>query len=92
MTIITTNIMTNTIENIYTEKGCHTLDKWKKTRIRCSLLLQPTLRGDEIDFCYFVLRKKSLFLKKRKDFFRPRTTIFGIIDVEGGGAGESESL
>ena len=67
------------------------MDKWKKTRIRCSLLLQPTLRGDEIDFGYFI-KRIFIFEKRRSEFFRPRAPIFGIIDVEGGGAGEGESL
>ena len=40
----------------------------------------------------FCPHKESFFLKKRREFFRPRAPIFGIIDVEGGGAGEGESL
>ena len=45
-------------------------------------------------FLLFCPYKKNLyFWKKRwRDFFRPRAPIFGIIDVEGGGAGEGESL
>ena len=67
---IVTIMTTNTIEDIYREKGCHTLDKWKKTRIRCNLLLQPTLGGDEIDCYYFVLIKRIFILEEKKGYLQ----------------------